>query len=224
MSRVVIALLICCVGAVARAQPGPNLVGSLQGNVYTSATGAFRIPSPVSPALGGSIVDTANAVTFADPFSTYVTIVNFPLDPTQKWEMDTATSRKDYLLSFFDQQVLPDFLKAFPKLTVEPTGRYVTTVQNGALLVFMLIPGGSMFAHPEDQIALDEKTRVAKRANLIFVHGGFIYVISTELAERVTEGSAYHHTSDQEDQILRDRLIALVGSMRFTSTPVPAAP
>ena len=95
---------------------------------------------------------------------------------------------------------------------------------DGAFLVYLLIPGGSMFAHPELQIAAETKPPVAKRGNLLFVRNGYIFVVSTELAERITEGTAYHQTSDQEDQILRDRLIDIVTRMRFLAPAAAGAP
>lgn len=210
-----LALALGLGGPAARGQDGPPLVGTLKGNIYTSATGAFQIVSPVSPDLGGVIVDTPNVVTFEDSFTTFVTIVAFQLDATQKWEMDTANSRRDYLISFFTEHVLPDFRSSFPSVQVEPTGRFLPGMLDGAFLVYLLIPGGSMFAHPELQIAAETKPPVAKRGNLLFVRNGYIFVVSTELAERITEGSAYHQTSDQEDQILRDRLIDIVTRMHF---------
>ena len=63
---------------------------------------------------------------------------------------------------------------------------------------------------------------VAKRGNMMFVKNGFIFVISTELAERITEGSTYHKTTDEEDTLLRDRLLDIANRIRFLS-PSPAS-
>ena len=62
---------------------------------------------------------------------------------------------------------------------------------------------------------------VAKRGNLLFVKNGFTYVISSELSERVTEGTSYKKTPAEEDQILRTRLIGIVKKMQFPTPPPP---
>jgi hypothetical protein len=59
------------------------------------------------------------------------------------------------------------------------------------------------------------------------VKNGVVFVVSTELAERVTEGAAYKKTPEEEDQILRKRLVDIVSKMQFpkppaTPTPAPA--
>ena len=50
---------------------------------------------------------------------------------------------------------------------------------------------------------------------MLFVKNGTVFVISTELAERVTEGSTYKQTPEQEDALLRDRLIDIANRIRF---------
>ena len=62
---------------------------------------------------------------------------------------------------------------------------------------------------------------VAKRGNLIFVRNGFTFVISTELSERVTETSQWKSTPEEEDQILRNRLVDIIKKMLFVK-PAPA--
>jgi len=229
MLRLALASLVCLSCVSVRAQDGPalpSLAGTIEGDNYISPTGTFKLQIPVNQSLGGTIMDSANVVTFQDQYSTYITIVSFPLDATQKWEMETAASRKDYLIDFFTNHVLPDFRRSFANLKVETTAIYLPGLMEGAFFVFMKLPGGSMFAHPDDRIVTDTQPLVAKRGNALFVHNGSIFVISTELAERVTEGTAYHQTDAEEDQILKDRLIDLAAKMRFPQTitaPAPAA-
>ena len=62
----------------------------------------------------------------------------------------------------------------------------------------------------------DDKPAVAKRGNLVFVRRGTIYIISTELAERVIERSSYRKTTAEEDEILRLRLADILKKMEFT--------
>ena len=60
-----------------------------------------------------------------------------------------------------------------------------------------------------------------QRGNVLFVRNGYTFVISTELSERVTEGSHYNKTTEQEDQILRARLVDVVKKMSFVRAAPP---
>jgi len=57
---------------------------------------------------------------------------------------------------------------------------------------------------------------------MLFVKNGITFVISTELSERVTEGSRYTKTTQEENETLRKRLQNIAANMTFT--PPPAAP
>jgi hypothetical protein len=52
------------------------------------------------------------------------------------------------------------------------------------------------------------------------VRNSFVYVISIELAERVIEGKAYGKTTEEQDEILRKRLVEMIDKITFTA---PAA-
>ena len=64
-------------------------------------------------------------------------------------------------------------------------------------------------------MASGSRPAVAKRGNLIFIKNGFIYIISTELAERVTEGSAYTMSTQDENVLLRERLTDIINRITF---------
>lgn len=192
-----------------------GLVGRLDGENYVSPTGAFRMRAPVLPELGGEITDTENVVTFSDDFGTHVSVACFPLDLTQKWELETR-GLKDYLTYFFATFVLADFQTRFPGSRIE-TALFSPELAGGALLVHVLLPGGSFFDRTEN-VAAEPVT--AKRGNLCFVHANHVYVISTELSERAIQRSAHRLTPEQENARLRERLIALHGRITFT----PAKP
>jgi hypothetical protein len=198
--------------------------GAVQGNLYVSPTGAFTVPLPVLPALGGAISDNSNVVTFKDDFSTLITIGAFPLDATERWELATRGNR-DYLIYFFGTVIAPEFRREFPTMSVEGgVGKYLANLAGGSLLTYVLLPGGSAFADKADPFTVSKGPPVAKRANVIFVKNGFTFVISTELAEHVTEGAAYKKTVEEENQILRTRIEALIASMVFPkSAAAPAA-
>jgi hypothetical protein len=198
-----------------------SLSGQVVGDTYLSATGLFRITVPVLPELGGNITDTPNVVTFADAFTTHITIAVFPLDATQRWEIST-TSKKDYLVKFFTGFLLTDFRQKFPGSAVE-SATFLPNLQNGALLVYALLPGGSMFNPRLVLFGASDNLPTAKRGNLLFVKGDNIFILSSEIAERATERSLYTKTTAQEDEILRNRLLEVLGAIRFTGT-VAATP
>jgi len=91
----------------------------------------------------------------------------------------------------------------------------VPSIFGGAFITYITLPGGSMFFNPEFQITPLKTLPIAKRGNMIFVKNNYVFVISTELAERVTEGSSYHSTDAEENEILRNRLIDVSRKIRF---------
>ena len=199
------------------AQPGPGLTPALSGRVedrtYISPGGTFRIAIPVLPELGGEINDTPNVVTFQDRFNLHVSIAAFPLDATQRWELSTR-GLKDYLNYFFENFVMSDFRNLFPDARTE-SARFEPETMNGALLAYTLLPGGSMFGDKRAILGADDKPPVAKRGNLLFVRRGTLYIISTELAERVIERSTYRKTTAEEDELLRRRLADILKKREF---------
>ena len=76
-----------------------------------------------------------------------------PLDAAQLRE-DAARGRKDYLTNFFTALVLPDFLQRFPGARVE-NPRFLPTQNDGALLLYLLLPGGTMFKDRAARLSLD---------------------------------------------------------------------
>lgn len=225
MPRFFLALLLLVAGAVsAQAQADGALAGRIEGKTYTSATGAFSITIPVLPELGGRISDTPNTVTFQDDYNFVCTIAALPMDASQRWEHSTR-SEKDYLAYFFANFVMPDFQASFRGAHVE-SARFAPSILGGSLIVYTLLPGGSMFEHKLSFADPNEPPPVAKRGNLLIVRHDWIYILSTELAERVLEPSTYHKTTDEENEILRQRLVSLVDKMKFTapaSAPATAA-
>jgi hypothetical protein len=200
--------------AVAVAQEG-IMNGRLDGDTYVSPTGEFKIAVPVLSELGGSVSDTENVVTFNDSFNTHISIACFPLDASQKWELDTRGLR-DYLLYFFTNIVLVDFQGRFPGSSVE-SARFLPELMGGTMITYALLPGGSFFESKNRVLdAPPENPVTAKRGTLLFIRNRHIFVISTELAERATQRSTYKKTVEQEDQILGERLIALTNRLVFT--------
>ena len=196
-----------------------SLVGSLDGDQYLSPTSAFRVAVPVLPELGGSISDTDNVVTFQDSFNMHESIACFKMDATQRFEEETR-GRKEYLIWFFSNFVQADFQQRFPGARIE-SAHYLAGTQSGALLTYNLLPGGSMFAHRTVTLSETEQP-TAKRGNLIFVQNGYVFVISIELAEKVTQGAAYNKTVAEEDALLRARLMGFLGKITFAAPAVPA--
>jgi hypothetical protein len=201
-------------GSALRAQtydPPSPLHGKIEGSTYVAPADVFRLPIPVLPELGGTVYDTENAVTFGDHFKTHVSVAAFSQDATQRWENETR-GRRDYLVYFFSNYVMPDFQQRSPGAKIE-SARFLPGIEEGALIVYTLLPGGSMFA---DRISLagdPDPSLVAKRGNLLFVKNEHVFIISTELAERVLEHATYHKSTAEEDELLRTRLLDLLGTL-----------
>ncbi len=223
MSRVTLFLALAFTVLAAHAQgpaPAQALVGRVEGRTYISPTGVFKVTIPVLPELGGSISDTPNVVTFQDEFNTHVSIAAFSQDATQRWELSTR-GLKEYLIYFFSNFVLPDFKQAFEGAQIE-SAKFSAQQLDGALITYLLLPGGSMFQDKVPQYD-DGRVAIAKRGNLLFVKNGFIFVVSTELAERAIEGKAYKKTTAEEDDLLRTRLNEIVDKIQFAKPPAASA-
>ena len=200
--------------------PSAQLYGKVDGDFYTSATGLFKMKIPVLPHLGGALSDTPNIVTFDDDSSVHTSVGAFPLAREVKWEYEVRGA-KDFLVYFFTSFVMPDFVTRFPGARAEENAAFLPKYQDGALLIYTLMPGGSFF---EQRVTLSSSLppAVAKRGNLCFVKNGCFFVISTELAERVIERSTYRKSVEEENAILRQRLLNLVETMQFIPPPPEA--
>lgn len=220
MSRFNFAFAFACalvLSALAPQRAAAQLAGKVEGRMYVSPTGTFKIQIPVLPELGGDITDTPNVVTFQDDFNVHVSIAAFPQDATQRWEL-TTRGMKDYLVYFFSNFVLSDFREAFDGVQIE-SAKFVPGTLEGSLITYILIPGGTMFP---DRAPQPDAT--AKRGNLLFVRNGHIFVVSTELAEKVISGKLHTKTTAEEDEILRIRLMDVIAKMEFAKPPAaPAA-
>jgi hypothetical protein len=126
---------------------------------------------------------------------------------------------------------MPDFKQRVMGVQVESV-EFMPKKIDGVLCVYLLLPGGSMFMNRASPLAANDQPPVAKRGNFVFVRDGDVYVISTELAERVTEGSAYQKTPTEENQLLRQRFDDLLTKIQFlkdaksapaTSNPAPTS-
>jgi hypothetical protein len=221
--RVTLAIALAgAAAAPAQDTPAGGLYGKIKGNIYTAPGGIYKVTIPVLPELGGQIHDTENVVTFDDSISTHVSIASFPLDAAQKWEYDTRGVR-DYLAYFYANFVLPDFQARYPGAKEETT-LFVPEFMDGAVLGFALLPGGSFFEGRNNILdAPLDGPAVAKRGNLLFVRNGRVFVVTAELAERVTQRSVFHKTPKEENEILRTRLMDFVGRMEFPSPKTAAA-
>ncbi|HRI81943.1 MAG TPA: hypothetical protein PLF88_05875 [Opitutaceae bacterium] len=221
MIRRVLPGLVFLVGASwLAAQDFSALHGRVEGNTYHGANGTYAITMPVLPELGGIISDTPSVVVFRDQFNVHISIGSFPQDASQRWELSTRGLR-DYLQYYFVNFVFPDFQQLFAGSRIE-SSNFEPDTMGGALVIYTLLPGGTMFFHRRVNIGPENPERDAKRGNLLFIRHNHIFVISIELAERVVEGSAYNLTPEQENTILRQRLEHTLENL-FIKRPTDAA-
>jgi hypothetical protein len=214
---------VLAVATTAQELPATGLYGEFRNGHYISHAGHFRISVPVLAELGGKIFDTENVVTFTDEVSTHVSVAVFPLDLTNKWELETR-GVKEFLAFFYAEHVLANFARRFAGVATERSV-FTPELRNGALFVFTLLPGGSAFQSKATVVETPgAPLPAAKRGTLLFVERGSIFILSTELAERVTQSSAFQKSADEENEILRTRLIALAGRMQIPSPRLPAKP
>jgi hypothetical protein len=216
------AALVACAGLTAVAGqelPSGGLYGTIRNAHYTAPEGRFRLPVPVLAELGGKVFDTEAVVTFTDDVSTHVSVACFPLDLSQQWELETR-GLKDFLAWFYGEHVFTNFAQRFPGAANE-SSVYSPDLRGGALLVFTLLPGGTAFAARANVVeGVGSPQPVAKRGTVLFVAHGCTFVVSTELAERVTQRSTFQRTAEEENDLLRQRLVQLLTRLQV---PAPGA-
>jgi hypothetical protein len=213
--RLAAALAVCAGLASAAAQeiPAGGLYGAIRNAHYTAPDGRFRLPVPVLAELGGKVFDTEAVVTFTDDVSTHVSVACFPLGLSQQWELETR-GLKDFLAWFYGEHVFMNFSGRFPGAANE-SSVFTPDLRGGALLVFTLLPGGSAFAARANVVeGAGSPQPVAKRGTVLFVANGCAFVVSTELAERVTQRSTFQRTADEENDLLRQRLIHVLSRLQ----------
>jgi hypothetical protein len=93
------------------------------------------------------------------------------------------------------------------------------------LLVYSLLPNGSMFTLDPAAPATPEAVPTAKRGSLLFIHKNHVFVVAIELAERITKRSRYNLSKETEDKVLQERLFKMASVMELLpgKTPVPPA-
>lgn len=188
------------------------LRGGIEAGRYHAPDNVFSVSVPVLHGEKTSITDNGEIVVFKDKVATLLTIAAFPMPPFAQWEHDTTPPR-DYLIGFFRDNILRDYDREFPGSAIE-SARFIPSFQGGALVAFTLSPGGSAFEAKEPRPPTSAAP-VAKRGHFVFVRDSHIFVVATELAERVTLGAAYNLGTIEEDRILFDRLITVLAATRF---------
>ncbi|MGC4071578.1 MAG: hypothetical protein QM760_03540 [Nibricoccus sp.] len=223
--RLLILISLLCAPLIAQDGQQPEIIGQIDdNNVYTNPGGVYRIPIPVLAELGGTVQDTAVTTTFRDPYGVHISIGCLEPGAEYKAELEKR-GRKEFLSWLFSQHVQPEYQRAFPGASVE-SAKYLSGVEGGSLLVMNLLPGGSAF---RDRIlpAPGEAPIVAKRGSLVFLKNDRIVIITTELYERILKRDTFKKTPEEEDAILRKRLMDLFAKMTFlpvtASSPAPAS-
>ena len=209
--------LVAFLAAPLFAQEEPiTLQGSIDdNNYYTSPGGHYRIPVPVLAELGGSVEDSMTVTDFRDGYGTHVLIASLPLEPALRARLDTS-SKKDFLTWFYAQQVQAEYQRSYPGAKTE-AARFIPGLQDGTLFATILLPQGSAF---RDLLFLKESEEepAAKRGSFIFVKNDRLFIVTTELYERILKRDSFKKTPEEEDAILRERLMELLGKMTFPAT------
>ena len=198
----------------------PKLLGRIDGDRYIAPGEVYSVPVPVLHGDNATIMDNGEIVVFKDKVATLLTIAAFPMPPVARWEHETTPPR-DYLIAFFRDNILRDYVRGFPGSTIE-SARFLPEVFGGALVAFTLLPDGSVFTPPAPR-APSAPALVAKRGHFVFVREGRIFVLAIELAERITRTADTALTTAEEDQVLFDRLVTVLAAMRFGHDAGPAA-
>ncbi len=222
MRRLIVHWVLAWSGAaavlpVANAQQTGFLYGLLENNRYRAPNGEYTLSLPLRIELGGEVVDTPEVVTLQDHVSLHASVACFGLNLGLK-RQDETLGRRDFLVSFFREHVHPQFSQRFEGARIE-SARFTPELLNGALFVYNLLPGGSMFGERVATLP-DGSSPIAKRGNLLFLHNNHIYVLSIELAEKVLDPAGFVMDEEEQNEVLHQRLIELVGRMTFRN-PIP---
>jgi hypothetical protein len=208
--------------APAESAPAParKLFGRVEGERYHAPGDVYSVAVPVFHGTDAVIMDTPEIVVFKDKVSTLLTIAAFKMPDIAKLQFEGMEPR-EYLIAFFRDNILRDYRHEFPESTIE-SARFLPDIFAGAMVSFTLMPGGSAFAPPGPANPA-AKPPVAKRGHLVFVRNGTIYVVAIELAERVTQPATYKLTTQEEDRLLFDRLVTVLGALRYGPDVKPTA-
>lgn len=180
---------------------------------YQSPSGIFKLPVPVLPELGGRVSDDTLFVHFMDSFTTHITVGVIEMDATFRWE-HSIMEPKEFLLNVFNKIVMPQFKAACPTTKADTVLLY-PKLKKGALYVGTLHPGNTQFM---DRIAFfgkDDNIPTGRRGTLLFSEGEYLFIISSELGERATERSMHTMSDQEENDLLRKRLLKLLKSMKI---------
>jgi hypothetical protein len=196
------------------------LMGSIdESNNYTAPGGHYRVSIPVLLELGGSVEDSFIVTDFRDSYGTHILVATLPMDAALRAQLE-KTNKKDFLSAFFAQQILAEYQRTYPGAKTE-AARYINGVQDGCLFATVLVPGGSAFRHLLF-LKEGEAEPMAKRGTFLFLKNDRIFMITIELYERMLKRDTFHKTSDEEDAILRERLMDFLGKMTFPTVATPA--
>jgi hypothetical protein len=147
-------------------------------------------------------------------------IACLPFDAPLRAELETR-GRKDFLSHFFTQYVQPEYVRNFPDARAE-SAKYLPSILDGSLLVMNLLPNGTAFA---DRLHLPEDAPdpVAKHGSILFIKNDRIFIVTTELYERILFHGSFQKTTEEEDSILRTRLMRILGKMSFPAADASAS-
>jgi hypothetical protein len=167
--------------------PSQHFSGTIRGPTYTSAQGGFSVPIPVSPEVGGRVLnDGPEAVTFHDNWGSRITFSSM--------SFNTQSSMMSILQSQGRERALTEFAKRQYGNEIEV--HFHKDARNGVISFIFVRPVG-----PQTGVAL-------------FVHGGRVYEVETDMLPGV-QLLAQNDEKSQVDRMtwLEGRAVTLAQSM-----------
>jgi len=184
------ALLLCgCVApkrSAGFAAP-KKLVGSVHNSTYTSAEGGFSVPFPVSPEVGGRILnDSAQNVTFRDNWGSRITFSGLPIVAHSSIMSIMEKDGREKALAEFATRQYSDLI----------TVHYHPEVREGMVSFIYLRP-----ASPNTAVA-------------IFIHGSRLFLVETDMLPGVQLLAQNDEKSQRDRETwLESRAVALAQSI-----------
>jgi hypothetical protein len=181
------ALVLCACKTTQKPPRSVHLIGSVHGATYTSPEGGFAVPFPVSPEVGGRILnDSKENVTFIDNWGSRIAFSGLQIMPNSSIMSVLKKDGREKALAEFAQRQYSDLI----------TVHYHPGTRDGMISFIYLRPASA-------------KTGVA-----IFIHDSRLFLVETDMLPGVQLLAQNDEQSRQDREAwLESRAMALAQSM-----------